>query len=162
MRASENQSKSRECLSHLPHRKDIWSVKMLTSCLSPAPYPRQRIAAATRNYQDACGAPPLVGAAPFFPVPRGIVQMRIWRKRVGVEFTPCQNRKELREDATSPKQREGIHRSAYCPRIAHEFPSRAFPLRQHHLHHPAIRFPQCFWNRLCIDVQGCPNISVTE
>jgi len=87
---------------------------------------------------------------------------RIWRKRVGVEFTPCQNRKELREDATSPKQREGIHRSAYCPRIAHEFPSRAFPLRQHHLNHPAIRFPQCFWNRLCVDVQGCPNISVTE
>src|SRR5260370_22965020 len=87
---------------------------------------------------------------------------QIWRKRVGVEFTTCQNLKKLREIATPPKQRKGTHGNAYCPRIAHEFLSCAFPLWQHHLNHPAIRFPQRFRNRLSVNVQGCPNISVTE
>lgn len=79
---------------------------------------------------------------------------------VGIEITLSSVLKDLRNILRNRKKQLSRVGNAYCcPKAASFFLSR-LPHRQQHFHYFTVRFPQSLWDRLRVNVHGCPNISV--
>ena len=78
---------------------------------------------------------------------------------VGIEITLSSVLKDLRNILRNRKKQLSSVGNAYCcPKAASFFSSR-LPHRQQHF---PVCFPHRLWDRLRVDVNGCPNVSVAQ
>ena len=81
---------------------------------------------------------------------------------VGIEITLSSILKDLRNIVGNIKKQLSTLGNAYCcPKAASFFSSRP-PHRQQHFHYFTVRFPHRLWDRLRVDVHGCPNVRVGQ
>jgi hypothetical protein len=81
---------------------------------------------------------------------------------VGIEITLSSVLKGLRNILRNRKKQLSSVGNAYCcPKAAAFFSSR-LPHRQQHFYDFTVCFPHRLWDRLRVDVHGCPNVRVTQ
>ena len=79
---------------------------------------------------------------------------------VGIEITPSSVLKDLGNILRNRKKQLSSVGNAYCcPKAASFFSSR-LPHRQQYFHYFTVCFPHRLWDRLRVDVHGCPNVRV--
>ena len=81
---------------------------------------------------------------------------------VKIEITLTSVLKDLQNILRNRKKQFSSVGNAYCcPKAASFFLSR-LPQRQQHFHYFTVCFPHRLWDRLRVDVHGCPNVSVAQ
>jgi hypothetical protein len=81
---------------------------------------------------------------------------------VGIEITLSSVLKDLRNILRNRKKQLSSAGNAYCcPKAASFFSSR-LPHRQQHFYDFTVCFPHRLWDRLRVDVHGCPNVRVAQ